>query len=226
MTKNHLITESSINNLKTRVDGIDLTKYVKKSDYDTKVGNLELKICDVSGLLQTNTFKSKVAELENKIKTAENKPDISNLANKTGLKNEENKIPDSNAFVQKRDYATEISGIKNDYVTNAASIIQVNELKSQHTVHEVKKVDDKVSKNSTDILGFESRLKHKEDTLNDLERETSFFRGNYYFNQQCYLIYEPKKFSFKQTASGLTHWKSTGMDNYSSKTDLRGVANT
>ena len=81
-------------------------------------------------------------------------------------------------------------------------------------------------KNSTDILGFESRLRQKEDTLNDLEREVSFFRGNYYFNQQSYLIYDPKTFSFKQTSAGITHWKSTGIDNYSSKTDLRGVANT
>ena len=44
VTSNHLITESSINNLKTKVDGIDLTKYVLKSDYDTKVGNIELKM--------------------------------------------------------------------------------------------------------------------------------------------------------------------------------------
>ena len=50
----------------------------KKIDYDTKVGNLELKIPDVSGLLQTSAFNSKVSELENKIKTVESKPDISN----------------------------------------------------------------------------------------------------------------------------------------------------
>ena len=69
-------------------------------------------------------------------------------------------------------------------------------------------------------------MKQKEDTLNDLEREASFFRGNYYFNQQSYLLYEPKTFSFKQTFIGITHWKSTGIDNYSLKTDLSGVANT
>ena len=65
---NYLTTETSINNLKTKVDGIDLTKYVKKTDYDTKVGNLELKIPDVSGLLPTDTFNSKVSELETKLK--------------------------------------------------------------------------------------------------------------------------------------------------------------
>ena len=74
----------------------------------------------------TSTFNSKVSELENKIKTAESKSDISNLATKTGLKNVENKIPDSNAFLKKTDYATEISGIKNNYVTNAALISQLN----------------------------------------------------------------------------------------------------
>ena len=78
----------------------------------TKVGNLELKVPDVSGLLQTSTSNSKVGELENKIKTAENKPGISNLATKTEVINVENKIPSTDAFVKKTDYATEISGIK------------------------------------------------------------------------------------------------------------------
>ena len=88
VTNNHLTKESSTNNLKTKID-TDLAKYVKKNDYDTKIGNLELKIADISGLLQTSTFNSKASELENKIKNAESKikPDISNLANKTELKN-------------------------------------------------------------------------------------------------------------------------------------------
>ena len=87
MTSNHLTTESSINGLKTKVGSIDLTKYVKKSDYDTKVGNSELKIPDVSGLLATSTFNSKVGELKNKIK----------LLNQ----NQKNKIPSTDAFVKK-----------------------------------------------------------------------------------------------------------------------------
>ena len=139
MQNNHLTTESSINNLKTKVDAIDLTKYVLNNDYDTKVDNLELKIPDISGSLQTSTFDSKVTEIEVKIKTAESKPDISGLASKTELKNVENKIPDSNAFVKKTDYATEIAGIKNDYVKNAALKSQLNDLKTTHIADEVKK---------------------------------------------------------------------------------------
>ena len=80
VTNNHLTTESSINNLKNKVDGIDLTKYVLKSDYDTRADNLELKIPDVSGKLNTSDFNFKVSELENKIRSAESKPDITNLA--------------------------------------------------------------------------------------------------------------------------------------------------
>ena len=136
-----------------------MNKYVKKTDYDTKVGNLELKIPDISGLLQTSTFDSKAGELENKIKTAENKSGIINLVNKTELKNIENKIPDSNAFVKKTNYTTEISGVKNDYVTNAKLDKKLNDLKSKHIADEVKKVDDNINKNGSDTLGFKTRLK-------------------------------------------------------------------
>ena len=42
---------------------------------------------DIKGLLQISSFNSKVNELENKIKTAENKPDISDLATRIKLNN-------------------------------------------------------------------------------------------------------------------------------------------
>ena len=138
-------TKTSINNLKTKVDNINLTKYVLKSIYDDKIGNLELKIPDVSGLLQVISFNSKVIELENKIKTG----------NKS-VTAVENKIPDANGFVKKTDYATEITAIKNDYATKAILCSKINNLKSQHISDEVKKVDDKVVKNTSDILKYKT----------------------------------------------------------------------
>ena len=147
VTINYLTTESRINNLKNKVDGIDLTKYVPKSDYDTKVGNLELKIPGVSEKLNTADFNSKVNEPETKIRSAELKPDITNLATKkSSVTAVENKIPDVNGFVKKTDYATERTSIKNDYVTKAVLTSQLNDLKSQRIADEVKKVDDKVKK--------------------------------------------------------------------------------
>ena len=92
-----------------------MTKYVLKSNYDTKIGNLQLKTPDVSCLLQTSSFNSKVTELENKMKTAESKPDITNLETKSSVTAVENKIPDVSGFVRKTDYDTEIKGIKNGY---------------------------------------------------------------------------------------------------------------
>ena len=95
----NFIKKTDFNTLKTKVDGIDTTKYVIKTKHDTEVGDLKLKIPDVSGLLQTSVFNSKITEIENKITTAEGKiPDISDLTTKTELKNVENKIPDSNIF--------------------------------------------------------------------------------------------------------------------------------
>ena len=89
----------------------------------------------------------------------------------------------------------------------------------------LKKIDDKVSKNSIDILGFESRLKQKEDTLNDLEREASFNRRNHYCNQNSYFFFEPKSKSFNKNGGVISSWISTGIHNDSKNTDLFSVNN-
>ena len=151
---------------------------VKKTpDFNAKVPEIEGNIPSISRVLRINTINSKVSDLEKNIKAAESKPDISNFTNKTELKNVENKILDTNGFIKLTDYSSEITKKKkNDYVSNTSLSSQLNDLKSQHIADEVKKIDDKTKKNSPDILGFESRLKQKEDTLNDLEREASFFR--------------------------------------------------
>ena len=57
-----------------------------------------------------------------------------------------NKFPDVSGFIKKTDYATEITNIKNDYVTKAALTSQLNDLKSQHIADEVKRAEDKVKK--------------------------------------------------------------------------------
>ena len=76
-----------------------------------------------------------------------------------------------------------------------------------------------MKKNITGILGFEFRSKQKEDTLNDLEREANFLE------EVIILISSLITFNFKQNTAEIAHWKSTGIDNYSLKTDFRGVAN-
>ena len=167
--------EDKISKIDNKIPDVsDLVK--KKTDFNAKVPEIEGNIPSISRVLRINTINSKVSDLEKNMKTAESKPDISNFTNKTELKNVENKIPDTNGFIKLTDYSSEITKIKNDYVSNTSLSSQLNDLKSQHIADEVKKIDDKTKKNSPDILGLESRLKQKEDTLNDLEREASFFR--------------------------------------------------
>ena len=102
------------------------------------------------------------------------------------------------------DYATEISKINNDYVTNTALTSRLNDLTQKaHFDNEIKIVDDKANKNSSDILTYESRLKQKEDRIDELEREASFFYGMYYYNQQSYLLFEPKTSSFNGTGGNI-----------------------
>ena len=97
---------------------------------------------------------------------------------------------------KKTDVANDITTIKNDYVTNASLTSKLNDLKAQHIANEVKAIDDKTKKNASDILGFENRLKQKEDIVDENQREIGFNRGFFYYLQQSYLVYECKVNSF------------------------------
>ena len=67
---------------------------------------------------------------------------------------------------KKSDVATDITTIKNNYVTNASLPCQLNDLKSQHIATEVTCIDNKTKKNASDILALENKLTQKEDTIN------------------------------------------------------------
>ena len=192
---------------------------------DDKIDKVDKKIPDISGLatktslsnyLQTTTFNSKVTELEGKISTAEGKiPSITALATKAEVTAVENKIPSLVGYAKKSDVATDITAIKNDYVTNASLTSQLNDLKAQHIADEVKKVDDKAKKNASNILAFENRLKQKEDTANE--------RGFFFYMDQSYLVCECKMGSFQFTAGKICVWKSTGIFNYLSNSNMNAV---
>ena len=149
-------------------------------------------------------------------------PDISGLVKKTALTAVEGKIADVTGFVKQSDYATEITSIKSDYATNASLDSKINDLKAQHIADEVKKVEDKVEKNASDILGFESRLKQKEDIVDDLQRDLT--NGSYYYRDKMYLVYECRTYSFKYDGNNVNLWKLTGINNYPKNTNMNGVS--
>ena len=133
----------------------------------------------------------------------------------------------SKYYAKKAEVATDITTIKNDYVTNASLTSQLNDLKNQHIATEVTGIDNKTKKNASDILALENKLKQKEDTINENERGLSFNRGFFFYKDQSYLTYECKigSFGFGLTSKDISEWKSTGIYNYSSDSNMNAFAN-
>ena len=171
------ITKNTIDNLAdiTKLKAADNNSFVLKtklaSDATTlenKIDTADKKIPDISGLatktslncyLQTSTFNFKVTEVENKIKATDI---IAKSANTKA-----NTIrSDFTVYAKKADVATDITAIKNDYVTNASLTSQLNDLKSQHVATEVTAIDNKAKKNASDILALKNKLTQKEDSFN------------------------------------------------------------
>ena len=166
------ITKNTIDNLAdiTKLKAVDTSNFVTRTKFsadtnalDDKIDGVEKKMPDISGLatktslnsyLQTSTFNSKVTEVENKIKAADI---IAKSANTKA-----NTIRSAlTGYAKKADVATDITTIKNDYVTNTSLTSQLNYLKSQHIATEVTGIDNKTKKNASDILALENNLTQK-----------------------------------------------------------------
>ena len=228
VVKNDVVKKTDYNTLKRKLHAIDISGFVTRTnDKIDKVDKVEKKIPDISGLATKSSVTRLITEQEDYTDKVKKKiPDISGLASKTELTAVENKILDATNFVKKSDYATEITSIKNDYVTNASLDSKINDLKAQHIATEVKTIDDKTKKNASDILGFENRLKQKEDIVDENQRELSFNRGFFYYLQQNYLVYECKIDSFNAKGSEISTWKSTGISNHPDNSSMNVVVNS
>ena len=219
----------------TKLKAIDTNSFVTRTKFsvDTnalgdKIDGVEKKIPDIGGLatktslnsyLQTSTFNSKVTEVENKIKAT----DI--IAKNAATKSNTIKS-DLTAYAKKDDVATDITTIKNDYVTNASVSSQLNDLKSQHIATEVTGIDNKTKKNASDISALENKLTQKGDTINENERELSIFRGFLFYLQKIHLVYECKVGSFTFNNKNISRWNSTGVFNGTDYYSMNDIENT
>ena len=199
------IVTTLVNNLNNRIDNLKIKEYAKKTT--------------LSNYMLTSDFNTKSTELESKIKDAD-------IIAKSSVTKANNVKSDLNDYAKKTDVANDITTIKNDYVINASLTSRLNDLKSQHIATEVKTIDDKTKKNASDILGFESRLKQKEDIVDENQREISFNRGFFYYLQQSYLVYECKVNSFVFNNKKITNWRSTGIFNYSDYYSMNSIEDT
>ena len=102
VVKNGVVKKAVYNKLVAKVDNIDTSKFILKTKYDTGKTKLEKKISDISNLVKKSDYNTKITEIEvsnlttkTALTTVENKiPDTSNLTTKTELTTVENKIPE------------------------------------------------------------------------------------------------------------------------------------
>ena len=174
------LTKSIVDNLAdiTKLKAIDTNSFVTRTKFsadtnalDHKIDGVEKKTPDISGLatktslnsyLQTSKFNSKVTEVESKIKYTDIIAKCANTKVNTIRSN-------LTAYAKKADVATDITAIKNDYVTNASLSSQLNDLKSQHIATEVTGIDNKTKKNASDILALKNKLKQKEEAFSSIK---------------------------------------------------------
>ena len=208
--------KTSLDNLKTEVDKLDIDKLapvpgdlsklgnvvnnevVKKTDYNklvTKVHNI-----DTSGLVKKTDYNTKICKIEGK------NPDTSNLATKTASNTVENKIPDVSNLVKKTDYNTKITDIKNklnnhnhDKHINTSEINKLaadvfNARIAQANLTTKTDFDAKLSRLKRKITNNKSKYSLAENELNKLKTfDSSHFHGKNYFNDgnQNYYIFQP-----------------------------------
>ena len=102
---------------------------------------------------------------------------------------------------------------------------QLNDLKSEHIATEVTGIDNKTKKNASDILAVKNKLQQKEYIINENDRGLSFNRGFFLYTDQSYLKYKCKmgSFGFGLTSGDISEWKSTGIYNHSSDSNMNAV---
>ena len=217
------VTKNTQDNLAdtTKLKAVDTSNFVVKTKFkadinalDNKIHGVEKNPPDVSRLatktslsayLQTTTFNSKVTEVENKIKANDT------LAKSAGTRItsiETNlnsfKKSDLTGYAKRTDVATDITTIKNNYVTNASLSSQLNDLKSQHITDEVKKVEDKVNENKKEII---------------------FVRGFFSYEYHSDLVYDCKLNLIKTDFYGILEGKPKTIYDPSNKNVLNSVQN-
>ena len=87
VVKNDVVKKTVYDKLVAKVNSIDTSGFVLKTNYDTDKNELENKIPDTSGLVKKTDYNAKTTEIEGKI------PSICGLATNTALTADETKIP-------------------------------------------------------------------------------------------------------------------------------------
>ena len=221
LVKIDVVKKTVYDKLVAKVDNIDTSGLVKKTDYNTKITETEDKIPDSSSFVKKIDYNTKITEIEGEI------PDINRLATKIALNTVENKIPDISGLVKKTDYNTTITDIENilinhnydkyvatsEFNTSAANVF--NTRLAQANLIRKTDFDAKLSSLNRKITA--DKTKHFL-----IDNDLSYYRGKQYFvegsSKQNYLVFLPMGKCFKlNSVAGVVDrvlsWQSKGLSN-------------
>ena len=191
--------------------------------YDKLVAKVEN--IDTSSLVKKTDYNTKITEIEGKI------PDISGLATKPALTTVENKISSITGLVKKTDYNIKITDIENKlnnhnhdkYVTTSKFNTLAANVFNARLGHAnlITKTDFDAKLSSLNRKITANKTKH---FLND--NDLSYYRGKQYFDEgsgkQNYLVFRPMEKYFKLNSvvgviDRMLSWQSKGISNESIK---------
>ena len=170
--------------------------------------------------LKKTNYNTKITQIEGKI------PDISNLATKTALTTVENKIPSVSNLVKKTDYNTKVTEIENKlnnhnhdkYITtpefNTLAADVFNARLAQANLITKTDFDAKLSSLNRKITQNKSKHLLVENELNKLKTfDSSYFIGKSHFEEdgtQNYLVFQPsiRYFKLNRSTGHISSWKS------------------
>ena len=194
----NVVKKADYSKLGTKVDNIYTSGLVKKTNYNTKITEIESKIHDTSGLVKKTDYNTKITEIKVKI------PDISNLPTKTALTTVENTIPHTSNLARKTALTTvqnKIPGTSNLAIKTALTTVE-NIIPD--TSNLVKKANyDKITKINSKFDKIDLEMKILFDLkLKELIKDNRLLRlGDILFNSydgnQAYLFFQPVRKYFK-----------------------------
>ena len=224
---NDFVKKTAHDKLATKVNTIDASGFVLKTQYNTDKSGLEKKIDDAdkkipnsSGLLKKTDYNAKITGIEGKI------PSIAGLATTGALNAVENKILNVSDLIKKTDYNTNISDIETIYFTGSDcnkftvetidAKIKVNRLVDKSDISRFIGNSD-LDKKKIATLATKAELESEQDKITRLQSfDSSCFRGKSYFKSdgtQNYLVFQPVYSYFKKFANSnhISAWKEKGV---------------
>ena len=124
LVKNEVVKRTVYDKLVAKVNSIDTSGFLLKTEYDTYKTELENKILDTRDLVKKKDYNTKIAVIKNKI------PDVNSLATKTALTTVENKITNTSNLVKKQTMTRNLLKLKRKLLI----MIMINILQLQNLI--------------------------------------------------------------------------------------------